>query len=124
MDDIYYYGQIFGYITAVINFCLYLPQVLHVYHIQNTTSLNSYFLILQIASCLTTLSYGYIIHEYPIIISSISILISCGFLGYAKWKLFVSDDTSLSNYCNNDNNNNNIINNNKFIPQYTYHRVP
>ena len=115
--NIYFIGQILGYITAGINFCLYLPQVMHVYNIKDTKSLNSHFIILQICSCITTLSYGIIINEFPIIISSISILISASLLGFAKWKLYESDDDisldkvsyqyeSINNNNNNNNNNN------------------
>ena len=42
-------------------------------------------------SCISTLSYGIVIGESPIIVSSISILISTMFLGYAKWVLYVND---------------------------------
>ena len=39
-------------------------------------------------SCTSTLSYAIVINESPLIISSISILISSSMLGYAKWFLF------------------------------------
>jgi uncharacterized protein with PQ loop repeat len=92
MSDIYYLSQVFGYITACINTILYIPEVIHIYTIKDTHSLNSYFLILQITSCITTLCYGALIGETPIIVSSICILVSCGFLGWAKWKLYPSKD--------------------------------
>lgn len=92
MSDIYYLSQIFGYITACINTILYIPEVMHVYTIKDTNSLNSYFLMLQITSCITTLCYGLLIGETPIIVSSLCILVSCGFLGWAKWKLYPSND--------------------------------
>lgn len=84
----YYLGQSLGYITAGINFILYLPQVIHVYQLKDTTSLNSHFLILQMASCVTTFGYGAVLNEYPLMISSTSIFISAASLGYAKWILY------------------------------------
>ena len=89
----YYIGQILGYITAGVNFILYMPQVIHVYKVKDTNSLDSKFLLLQMLSCVTTCSYGFIIKEYPIIISSISIFASTASLGYAKWYLFKTIDT-------------------------------
>ena len=90
--NLYIVGQILGYITAVINIILYLPQVIHVYKVKDTTSLNSLFIIFQMLSCVGTLTYGIILAEIPIIISSISIFISTVLLGYAKWVLYVSPD--------------------------------
>lgn len=84
----YFLGQTLGYITAAINFILYIPQVIHVYQVKDTNSLDSKFIILQMISCTSTLSYGIIINEYPIVISSVSILISSSLLGYAKWVLY------------------------------------
>lgn len=87
------YGQILGYVTATINFVLYLPQVVHVYTVKDTRSLDTKFILLQMLSCTSTLSYGVVINEMPIIVSSISILTSTCFLGYAKWILFVDSNT-------------------------------
>lgn len=84
----YLVGQTLGYITAGINFVLYLPQVIHVYQLKDTISLNSHFLILQMASCATTFGYGAVLNEYPLMISSTSIFLSAASLGYAKWILF------------------------------------
>ena len=92
--DLYLIGEILGYITAVINFILYLPQVIHVYKIKDTTSLNSLFLIFQMLSCITTFLYGLILNELPMIISSVSIFLSTASLGYAKWYMYKSDDSS------------------------------
>ena len=92
--DLYLIGEILGYITAVINFILYLPQVIHVYKIKDTTSLNSLFLIFQMLSCITTFLYGLILNELPMIISSISIFLSTASLGYAKWYMYKSEDSS------------------------------
>ena len=104
----YLVGQTLGYITDGINFVLYLPQVIHVYQLKDTTSLNSHFLILQMTSCATTFGYGAVINEYPLMISSTSIFLSAASLGYAKWILFkplsktgytvVNEDTPLQ--CN------------------------
>jgi len=91
--NLYLIGEILGYLTAIINFILYLPQVIHVYKIKDTTSLNSLFLIFQMLSCLTTLIYGSILNELPMIISSISIFLSTASLGYAKWYLYKSEDS-------------------------------
>jgi uncharacterized protein with PQ loop repeat len=88
------YGQILGYITATINFFLYLPQVIHVYKLKDTTSINSHFILLQILSCITTLMYGAIIRQIPVIISSVSILISSLYLGYVKWFLHSSQENN------------------------------
>ena len=93
----YYIGQILGYITAGVNFILYMPQVIHVYKVKDTNSLDSKFLLLQMLSCITTCSYGFIIKEYPIIISSISIFASTASLGYAKWYLFKTNDINTNN---------------------------
>ena len=86
-------GQFLGYFTAGINFILYVPQVIHVYTVKDTNSLDTKFIILQILSCTSTLSYGIVIKEMPIIVSSISILISTSFLGYAKWVLYTNNIT-------------------------------
>lgn len=92
----YFIGQTLGYITAGVNFFLYLPQVIHVYKLKDTKSLNSDFLILQMVSCATTFGYGAILNEYPLMISSTSIFLSAASLGYAKWVLF--KEPSLSGY--------------------------
>lgn len=84
----YEYGQLLGYVTAVVNFFLYLPQVIHVYTLRDVKSLHTHFILLQMLSCTTTLAYGIMISEYPIIVSSISIFLSTSSLGYAKWILF------------------------------------
>ena len=84
----YLLGQILGYFTATINFILYIPQVVHVYKVQDTHSINTNFILLQLLSCTSTLSYAIVINEPPLIVSSVSILISSGMLGYAKWILF------------------------------------
>ena len=86
-------GQFLGYFTAGINFILYVPQVIHVYTVKDTNSLDTKFIILQILSCTSTLSYGIVIKEMPIIVSSISILVSTSFLGYAKWVLYTNNIT-------------------------------
>jgi len=91
-------GQCLGYLTAGINFVLYLPQVIHVYKVKDTKSLDSKFIILQMLSCTSTLSYGIVIKEIPIIVSSVSILISTSFLGYAKWFLYIEKNMSSYNY--------------------------
>lgn len=84
----YLFGQTLGYVTAGINFVLYLPQVIHVYQLKDTESLNSHFLLLQMTSCATTFGYGALLGEYPLMISSTSIFLSVASLGYAKWILF------------------------------------
>ena len=84
----YLLGQILGYTTATINFILYIPQVIHVYKVRDTHSIDTSFILLQLLSCTTTLSYAIVINEKPLIVSSVSILISSGMLGYAKWILF------------------------------------
>jgi uncharacterized protein with PQ loop repeat len=101
-------GQFLGYLTAGINFVLYLPQVLHVYKVKDTNSLDSKFIILQILSCTSTLSYGIVIKEMPIIVSSVSILISTSFLGYAKWILYIDKNITRYNYESIDEKINNI----------------
>ena len=83
-------GEIFGYITALINFFLFLPQVIHVYKVRDTNSISTNFILLQIVSCISTLSYAIIINEKPLMVSSISILVSSSTIGYAKWVLFPS----------------------------------
>lgn len=88
-------SQVFGYTTAIINTVLYIPEVIHVYNTKDTSALNTYFLLLQMTSCVTTMSYGYLINEIPIVLSSVSILVSCFMLGYAKWVLYLSYDDML-----------------------------
>ena len=95
MVEVRLYGEIIGYATAIINFFLYLPQVIHVYRVKTTNSLNSSFIVLQMMSCVFTLTYGVIIREAPIIVSSISILVSTIFLGYAKWILYTDENKPL-----------------------------
>jgi len=90
----YLLGQILGYTTATINFILYIPQVIHVYKVRDTHSIDTSFILLQLLSCTTTLSYAIVINEKPLIVSSISILISSGMLGYAKWILFKTPNIS------------------------------
>lgn len=84
----YFLGQTLGYITASINFILYIPQVIHVYKVQDTHSIDTNFILLQMLSCTSTLSYAIVINEPPLIVSSVSILLSTGLIGYAKWFLF------------------------------------
>ena len=81
-------GEVFGYITALINFFLFLPQVIHVFKVKDTNSISSNFILLQILSCTSTLTYAIIIEEKPLMVSSISILISSSLIGYAKWVLY------------------------------------
>tara|TARA_A100001015_G_C14966299_1_gene703105 strand:- start:446 stop:745 length:300 start_codon:yes stop_codon:yes gene_type:complete len=83
-------GEFFGYMTAVINFFLFLPQVVHVYKVKDTRSISTNFILLQVLSCISTLTYAVIINEYPLMVSSISILISSSTIGYAKWILYPS----------------------------------
>ena len=90
----YYLGQTLGYFTAAVNFILYIPQVIHVFKVRDTHSIDTNFILLQMLSCVSTLSYGIIIKETPIIISSISILFSSGLLGYAKWVLYKQPNIS------------------------------
>jgi uncharacterized protein with PQ loop repeat len=97
--DSYEIGQLLGYVTACVNFVLYLPQVIHVYQIQDTHSLNTNFILLQMLSCITTFSYGAILNEKPIMVSSISIFVSVSALGYAKWVLYkIPNSASRSEY--------------------------
>lgn len=84
----YFLGQSLGYITAAINFILYIPQVIHVYKVKDTHSIDTNFILLQILSCTSTLSYAIVINEPPLIVSSVSILVSSGLIGYAKWFLY------------------------------------
>lgn len=89
----YFLGQTLGYLTAAINFILYIPQVIHVFKVKDTHSIDTNFILLQILSCTTTLSYAVVINEPPLMVSSISILISSSMIGYAKWFLFKSSNT-------------------------------
>ena len=84
----YLLGQILGYTTATINFILYIPQVIHVYKVRDTHSIDTSFILLQLLSCTSTLSYAVVINEKPLIVSSVSILISSGMIGYGMWILF------------------------------------
>ena len=86
----YFLGQTLGYLTAAINFILYIPQVIHVFKVKDTHSIDTNFILLQILSCTSTLSYAVVIREPPLMVSSISILISSSLLGYAKWILYKS----------------------------------
>tara|TARA_B100001175_G_scaffold306321_1_gene304296 strand:- start:157 stop:498 length:342 start_codon:yes stop_codon:yes gene_type:complete len=103
-------GQVLGYFTASVNFILYLPQVIHVFKVKDTKSLDTNFLLLQMLSCTSTLSYGMVIHETPIVVSSISILASTLFLGYAKWILYSDTNIKTYNYLPVYTNNKNEIN--------------
>ena len=84
----YILGQALGYITAGINFILFIPQVIHVYKVKDTHSIDTNFILLQILSCISTLSYAIVIYQPPLMVSSVSILVSSSLLGYAKWVLF------------------------------------
>lgn len=90
----YILGQALGYITAGINFILFIPQVIHVYNVKDTHSINTNFILLQILSCVSTLSYAVVIYQPPLMVSSVSILISSSLLGYAKWVLFKTPNIS------------------------------
>ena len=83
-------GEILGYVTALINFFLFLPQVIHVFKVKDTNSISTSFILLQIVSCISTLSYAITIDEKPLMVSSISIMLSSSAIGYAKWVLYPS----------------------------------
>ena len=67
----YLLGQTLGYITATINFILYIPQVIHVFKVKDTHSIDTNFILLQMLSCTSTLSYAIVIKETPLIVSNV-----------------------------------------------------
>ena len=79
----YEFGQIFGYIGTIFSFILFMPQVRHVYKTKDTYAINKCYLNLEIISSTLKLIYAILIVEYPLIISSISIL-TCILLIYIQ----------------------------------------
>jgi len=77
-------GETFGYITSFINTILFIPQVHLIYKTKDTTSISYTYLSLEIISSLMSLGYGVLIKEYPIIISSSSILCCTSLIFYGK----------------------------------------
>ena len=90
-------GEIFGYITSFINTILFIPQVNIVYKTKDTTSISYTYLSLEIISSLMSLGYGILIKEYPIIISSSSILFCTSLIFYGK-VFFPKKELIINNY--------------------------
>jgi len=79
----YEIGQIFGYVGTFFSFFLFIPQVRHVYKTKDTYSINKCYLNLEVIGSSIKLIYAILIEEYPLIISSISI-ITCIILIYIQ----------------------------------------
>lgn len=78
-------GEIFGYVNSGINTILFIPQVILIYKTKNTKSISPFYLFLELLSSITNLIYGILINEYPIIISSGSIMLCTLFIAYGKF---------------------------------------
>ena len=82
----YEIGQIFGYVGTVFSFFLFMPQVRHVYKTKDTYSINKCYLNLEVIGSSIKLIYAILIEEYPLIISSISIITWYNINLYSKIK--------------------------------------
>ncbi len=79
----YELGQVFGYIGTFFSIILFMPQVRHVYKTKDTYAINKCYLNLEIIGSSIKLTYAMLIGEYPLIISSISV-ITCILLIYIQ----------------------------------------
>ena len=77
-------GELLGYISSGFSTILFIPQVIRVCKTKDTRSISPFYLSLEILSSLTNLGYGLLINEYPIIISSSSILVCNIIIVYGK----------------------------------------
>jgi MtN3 and saliva related transmembrane protein len=77
-------GEVLGYISATFSTLLFIPQVVRICKTRDTRSISPSYLSLEILSSLTNLGYGILINEYPIIISSSSILLCNLIITYGK----------------------------------------
>lgn len=77
-------GELLGYISATFSTILFVPQVIRICKTRDTRSISPSYLSLEILSSLTNLGYGILINEYPIIISSSSILLCNLIICYGK----------------------------------------
>ena len=77
-------GEVLGYISATFSTLLFIPQVVRICKTRDTRSISPSYLSLEILSSLTNLGYGLLINEYPIIISSSSILLCNLIITYGK----------------------------------------
>ena len=77
-------GEVLGYISATFSTLLFIPQVVRICKTRDTRSISPSYLSLEILSSLTNLGYGLLINEYPIIISSSSILLCNLIICYGK----------------------------------------
>ena len=77
-------GELLGYVSATFSTILFVPQVIRICKTRDTRSISPSYLSLEILSSLTNLGYGILINEYPIIISSSSILLCNLIICYGK----------------------------------------
>lgn len=79
----YELGQVFGYIGTFFSIVLFIPQVRHVYKTKDTYAINKCYLNLEIIGSSIKFTYAILIAEYPLIISSISVM-TCIILIYIQ----------------------------------------
>jgi len=77
-------GELLGYVSSAFSTILFMPQVIRICKTKDTRSISPSYLTLEILSSLTNLGYGILINEYPIIISSSSILLCNLIICYGK----------------------------------------
>lgn len=82
----YELGQVFGYISTFFSIVLFMPQVRHVYKTKDTYAINKCYLNLEIIAGSIKLIYAFFIGEYPLIISSISVITCISLIYIQKLK--------------------------------------
>ena len=94
-------GELLGFISATFSTILFVPQVIRICKTLDIRSISPFYLTLEILSSLTNVGYGLVINEYPIIISSSSILVCNIIIVYGKLyfnsKNIIHKDLSINN---------------------------
>jgi len=78
--------QIIGYIGCTLLVFAFIPQVYHVFHYKSANDISSYFLILQIITCIVMIVYSILIEQIPLIFANIAIFIQIILLVIGKYK--------------------------------------
>ena len=96
--------DIIGYIGVFFISTNLLPQIYHVYTIQNADSISNLSIVLGILSGMVMSTYGFLIEKTPIIISNLCILVFYTVLFsmkqyyfYCKTKIQISNTVTLEN---------------------------
>jgi MtN3 and saliva related transmembrane protein len=81
--------EIIGYIAGVLSIITYIPQVVKLYKTKTTEGLSILMIYLMCISVVLWMSYGFILHNIPMIITNalivfLTILILCMVYKYKK----------------------------------------